>query len=115
MYKEAKKYIAEINKRRITSLEPGDSFYLDIRTYGHLWYQQLNLHSSDFVTYVVKCDVISWEVRGFKLLIKDQVLRSDFIYRHFDVASYAYRRLIQEGEVLVDLDFVREYPQLLQK
>ena len=113
--KEAKNHIRETNKRRITNLEPGDIFYLDIRTYGYLWYDNLQLPESAFRTYVVKCVVQTWEIIGYKLYIVDEILHTEFTYRHFDVISYAYRRSIREGEVLIDVDFVKEYPQLLQR
>ena len=44
--KEAKKHIQETNKRRITTLEPNDIFYLDIRTYSHQWYDNLQFPES---------------------------------------------------------------------
>ena len=65
--KEAKRYINDTNKRRITTLEPGDTFYLDIRTYGHLWYDNLGLPDMHSRTYLVKCFVETWEIIGYKL------------------------------------------------
>ena len=87
----------------------------DIITYDHLWYHQLNFLVSDFVTYAVKLDGLSCEVGDFKMFIEDKIFHTEFTYRHFDVISYAYRRSIREGEVLIDVDFVKEYPQLLQR
>jgi len=113
--KEAKKHIQETNKRRISTLEPGDIFYLDIRTYGHQWYDNLQLPESDFRTYVVKCYVQTWEIVSYKLYIVDEVLQTEFTYRNFDVLSYAYRRSISDGELLVDIELVSKYPQLRRR
>jgi hypothetical protein len=113
--KDAKKHIQETNKRRINTLEPGDIFYLDIRTYGYQWYSNLQLPESDFRTYVVKCSVQTWEIIGYKLYIVDEILRTEFTYRNFDVISYGYRRTIAEGDILIDADWVIRYPQLLRR
>jgi hypothetical protein len=113
--KDAKKHIQETNKRRINTLEPGDIFYLDIRTYGYQWYNNLQLPESDFRTYVVKCSVQTWEIIGYKLYIVDEILRTEFTYRNFDVISYGYRRTIAEGDTLIDADWVIRYPQLLRR
>ena len=113
--RDAKRHIVEVNRRRITTLGPGDIFYLDIRTYGHLWYNNLSLPNADTHTYLVRCVVETWEIVGAKLYIVDEVLGTEFTYRNFDVLSYAYRRTLSDRDTLIDADFIVLYPQLLRK
>ena len=50
---EAKRYIQQLNRSVITDVEPGVRVFVDLRSYGATWYQQLGLPDADHNTYVV--------------------------------------------------------------
>ena len=113
--REARKLISERNKKQITSLEPGSIFYLDIRTYGHEWYESLKLPNHNVNTYVTKCRVIKWVTFRYKIEVLDESLGIEFYYRTHDVLSHAYRSSLSPLDILVDSEFLKLYPQVLQK
>ena len=112
---QARKHISEINKRNITTLQPGDIFYLDLRAYGSEWYQSLKLPEADFSIYVTECYVETWGSHHKSLEIKDKTLGKEFIFKNYDIVSYAYRRNLENGEILIDEDLLRRYPQIKRR
>jgi hypothetical protein len=52
--------IRQKNKLEIMLVEPGDEVYVNIRFYGHQWYELLNLPRWEFVRYVVKFKYGDW-------------------------------------------------------
>jgi hypothetical protein len=111
----ALQYKASINRKSITELKPGDIFYLDLRTYGYLWYEALKLPDAYFKTYVTTCYVESWERKNLQLHIKDQTLNIYFLFRKYEVVTQAYRRELNESLVLVDAQLLTQFPQILER
>ncbi len=112
--KQAQKIRTDRNKERITTLKPGDVFYLDIRTYGALWYQNLGLPELDMKTYVTECHADNWMDNEKKLVITDRTLNIEFWYRNFDVICHTYRRDLSRGEVLIDSKLLKDFPAILK-
>ena len=113
--KLARKHISETNKRNITTLQPGDTFYLDLRAYGSDWYLNLKLPEADFLTYVTECYVESWGSHRKSLEIKDKILNKEFIFKNYDIVSYAFRRNLDNGEILVNDELLQKYPQIKRR
>ena len=58
--KEAAKRCTELRRLPITSVQPGDTFYLNLRYYGTAWYDQLDLPESTTVRYAVPARYEDW-------------------------------------------------------
>jgi len=112
---QAQKIRRDRNKERITTLKPGDVFYLDLRSYGWLWYRNLGLIDADTKTYVTECYVLEFASKETKVFIEDRTLNIEFWYRNFDVTCHAYRRDLSRGEVLVDSKLLVDFPQILKR
>ena len=70
---EAPKRLAELKRAPITSVQPGDLFYLDLRWYGTQWYESLELPEFTTRKYVVQARYMDWSrvVRaGRKILVE---------------------------------------------
>ena len=113
--RDVPRFISARNKRRITTLDIGDVFYLDLRTYGHDWYALLALPQCDTLTYVTQCRAIAWVTAGYKMEMRDETLDVTFFYRTHEVLSYAYRRTLSDKEVLITSDMLVEYPAILSR
>ena len=110
--RDAKTAIAERNKKRITTLEPGQVFYLDLRTYGWSWFEELQLPDFQLKTYVTRCKVVKYVSRGNKLEIHDVTLDTKFFFGNHDILAHAYRRNLEKGEVLIDKELLAQFPAI---
>jgi hypothetical protein len=54
----------ELNNIAITQVKPGDEVFVNIRRYGHEWYEQLNLPDWEFKRYVVAFQYIDYPIRN---------------------------------------------------
>jgi len=111
--KEARKYKVTLDSQAITSLQPGDTFYLDLRVYGWQWYAELNLPELDLRTYVTECRATTLGSRGRKIYIKDLTYGDEFFFRNYDVVAHCYRRKLDTADVLVDKAFTKKFPHVL--
>jgi len=111
--KEARKYKSTMDAKRITSLHPGDIFYLDLRVYGWQWYAELNLPNLYSLTYVTECRAMSFSSKESKIYIKDISLDGKvFYFKNYDVCAHCYRRNLVKGEIIIDNDFITRFPQV---
>ena len=58
----AEKTQKEVNKQPITSLQPEETIYVDLRTWGAKWYQSIGLPDM----YTTRCYVDKWEITAWK-------------------------------------------------
>ncbi len=114
--KQTDKILAELRRQQITLVQPGQSFLVDLRSYGEEWYMDLNIPTPFHTTYLLQYDAIRWVNKTHtKLEVRSPVFKdgfvvaNDFIYRYcrsFDD--------IRANDVLIDDAFCRQYPLILQ-
>ena len=73
--KEAHQRIMEMSRLPITLVQPGDEFYLDLRYFSTLWYDQLELPEYMSRRYVLKARYVGWRrtVKGAARIIAEVV------------------------------------------
>jgi len=87
---ESKRLESEMNSQPITLAEPGDSIFVDLRFFGHIWYDEtLDLPNKDEMLYLVPASYYMWENKkhtciSVKFPLFNQVLRvkNDFVKRY---------------------------------
>jgi hypothetical protein len=111
----ARTKMQEINKTPIDSLRPGDTVYVDLRSYGAAWYETLNLPDCDHKSYVVACYVLRFaNTKSTKVVCHVDVFNETLTENHHWVRSYGSMTVFDKTfMVLVDHNFVRIYPQVL--
>jgi hypothetical protein len=113
--KEAKNIISQLNKEPIFQISPGDTVYVDIRCYGELWYDSLNLPDPYHIQYVVKYFYLRWTNRNHsKILAKCEIFDEEWTVDHLFVRSYgAISVLTPDSMRLVDRNFVLAHQNVL--
>jgi len=108
-------YRQRINKAPITEVEPGETvYYWDIRSYGEVWFQSLNLPEAYYKKYVMPHRYIGW-VSPQKLKIKSHniITRKTFAESHWAVHAYGTVSVFNSDTmILVDDDLIARYPRL---
>lgn len=112
---EAKRYIQQLNRSVITDVEPGIRVFVDLRSYGATWYQQLSLPDADHNTYVVVYEYIRWHSAAHrKIIVLCPIFDEQFTVDHCFVKAYG--RCVSfdaSSMVLIDRDFIKRFPQVL--
>jgi hypothetical protein len=120
-FKTAQQRIRDMNKSAITLVSPGDVVYVDLRCYGHAWYQTLPLEDKDHVNYLLEYRYVKWKSRQhLKIEVVCPIFNEVFVVNNYFVFSYGSwteddwlnRRLLYK---IVDRDLVNKYPELLPK
>ena len=117
--KTAKLRIREINKLPISEIKPGDEVLVDLRCYGHGWYQTLQLEDKDHLTYLVEYRYIRWKSsKHLKIEVICLLFNEVFVVDHYFVKSYGSwteADWIEHSIAirLVDEDLIRRYPAIL--
>jgi hypothetical protein len=111
----AKTWIREINRKAITEIIPGDKVYVDLRSYGASWFQNLELPFKPGQRYV-----IHYEYRHFSgklhnhIHCYNRIFDEDFIVDHLFVFSWGQNKLFDNlSMVLIDIPFVLAHPKVL--
>ena len=102
----------------ITSVNVGDTFFLDLRYFGYSWYyDNLELPDAYVTTHVVACEYVEWRVhrryRYFRVRcpVFDEMLTD---WDNFDVFTYgSIRVLLDLWHTLVDKAFCVAHPNVL--
>jgi hypothetical protein len=105
-----------VNRTPITELTPGETIYVDIRTYGYEWYRQMRLPDKDTLTYVTRVAITGWSSnkRQRNVLMGQAELYSDDLIEmdHWFVMMWGTHRTQPIGSVLLTQDSLTQYPQL---
>lgn len=97
----------------VLGVAPGDCCYVDLRAWGNDYFQLLALPGG--VRYVVECRYIRWEGKGRRRIVLGcKLFRKEFAWGAFDVYAYGTCFQLTDGMVLVDLDFCKLYPAILE-
>ena len=112
----AAKYISEKRKQSITTVQPGDEVYVDIRVFGDDWYDALQLPDSPTVTYVMQFMLTHWYHKTSKKLIsvKNPMTKATYRFDNYHVKCFVHRDFDPTTMVLVDSDFALRFPQVNQ-
>ena len=113
----AKKFAQQINKQPITAVKPGsDTYFINLRTWGEKWYQDLQLPDMYHIKYVMEVQYVKWGNKERTKIICKSLLTGE-VYRaesHWWVFAYGtYNSFDNATMVLVDDEFASKYPAIL--
>jgi hypothetical protein len=111
----AKTWIKEINQKPITEIKPGDTAYVNLRSYGSAWYDALQLPSQPGRRYVIAYKYGSFSNSSKrKIHCSTAVFDESFVVDHFFIFSYGQTTTFDSSfMVLIDAKFVLQFPQVL--
>jgi hypothetical protein len=114
MHKESLTLKKITNQSPITTVEPGNSVYMDLRALGAGLYDFLNLPDSDFTTYVVSLEYISWYNSGhtrINCIVPSLNLRwsGRNAVSHSFVKWWGSHKEVSHNMTVINNDFIREY------
>jgi hypothetical protein len=112
----AKRFKSDLNRSAITSVKPGVSAFVDLRSYGFQWYQKLALPDLDHLDYVVEYKYGDWssdkhtKISARCAVFDENYSRLDhlFVYRYGSSLEFQPSHM-----VLIDPSFVLKHPNVL--
>jgi hypothetical protein len=112
----AKAQAADINK---TPIDPGwvnQTVYVDIRSYGASWYEEINLPNKDFGVYVVPFYYEKLERRNFRIVAFCEIFNERFSLDHLFVKEYGSNTVYDQTRMtLINSEFILKFPQVAPK
>jgi hypothetical protein len=111
----AKIWIKEINNKPINEIVPGDIVYVNLRSYGAAWYDNLQLPFQAGQRHVIAYKYGSFVNKSnCKIRCSNDIFDESFIVDHHFVFSYGQlKKFDQSFMVLINPAFVLQYPQVL--
>ena len=104
------------NSVPITTVSPGDHFYLDLRTYGYGWYKSLNLPTDDDLTYVFKCVFTRFPGRRephFKIEYRNILLDELYDATPLVIYMHCHTTALSSSHVLITAPLLLAYPDII--
>jgi hypothetical protein len=108
---------AEINRTPITAVDVGTKVYVDLRSYGSVWYETLPLDDKDHLTYVLVYEYAEWVgTMNRKIWVRCELLDEYFDVPHLWVRRYGSNKTFDvENMILVDENFILAHPELVSE
>jgi hypothetical protein len=110
--KDADKRQTAVNKQPITTLQPGETIYVDIRTWGALWYQSIGLPDMYTTRYVDKWEITSWKREPFSLYARSALYGKFYVLNHAGVLNWGRWKLLSEEMIELTPAMFDIYPLL---
>jgi hypothetical protein len=111
-HSDSAKRRAVVNKQPITSLQPGETIYVNIRTWGEQWYQSLGLPDMFTTQYVDHWDITSWKKEPFSLYGRSALDGKFYVLNHAGVLDWGRWKELAEGMVELTPTMLDVYPLL---
>ena len=91
-----------VKKQPITTLQPGETIYVDIRTWVEGWYQTLGLPDMFNTRYVDKWEITGWKKEPLSLFVgRSSFYGQFFILNHVGVLNWGRWRKLEEGMIVL--------------
>ena len=109
----AKLQISELNKTPIDPAWIGQVVFVDIRSYGATWYEELNLPDKDLKTYVVPFVYEKLERRNSRIVAFCELFNERFLVDHLFVKEYGSNSVFDKQLMkLIDTAMLIEFPAI---
>ena len=113
---EASRLIVELNRQSIISVRPGDTVYVDLRSFSATWYKTLPLPDVAHVQYLLEHKYIKWIGKQHRKLQIECILTGEiFKVDHFFVKAWGTmtKKTRSPDAVILSEKIALEYPQIL--
>jgi hypothetical protein len=114
--KMAKVFISHARRLDISSVDVGDVVYVDLRYFGDLWFESIELPDIENSTYVVQFKYTHWFHRSSKKKISALYLLGGTSYVMDNYAVYCWgsvKEFDKSKMTLVDQSYLKMYPKLV--
>jgi hypothetical protein len=113
--KEAQRQLNAMNKRAIELVKPGDTAWVDLRSFGEEWYIGLDIPDKYHTVYLVRVHYKSWANKSrTQINAEFPIFDELFAVDHYFVFSFgSLMSLPTYSHQVVDKDFVKRYPSVL--
>jgi len=103
-----------LKERPITDVSPGDTFYADLRFFGHDWFDDLDLPDKETSQYLVEGRYFTWENKTHtKISVKFPIFNLVYTVSNVFVRRYGYLDALPTSNYyLVDRDLLKQFPAL---
>jgi len=105
---------ADINRSAITEVSVGDTVYVDLRSYGHLWFDHLRLPDIGNRAYVLKYLYVRISLSKRVIWARCDLFQEEWKLNHVFVHDYGTKKIFDPRMmVLIDEEFLRAHPYLV--
>lgn len=104
------RYLADINRQPITEVSPGDTVYVDLRTYQAAWYDELPFSDKYTRKYVLEYKYLRMKYNDTRVLMYCPVFNEEFWVKRDFVLRYGLIREKPANAILVDKAFADANP-----
>jgi hypothetical protein len=112
---EWKSNVRELKRVGICNVEPGMVCFVLLRAWGAQFYEALGWPDLYQKRYVVKCEYLRWSYKSHaKIDVSCALFNSVFIWDAVDVLLYGLQLELKEDMILVDEQFARNNPAVVQ-
>jgi hypothetical protein len=98
-------------------VKPNDEYFVDLRCYGATWYASLSLPEKDHWTYVLLYKYLAFKNKTHtKIEVSCPVFNEIFVVSNDFIKLYGSNKLLVpngSSVILIDKDFIAQYPQVL--
>jgi uncharacterized ubiquitin-like protein YukD len=113
--KKAQENIARLQQSVISEVHPGVIVYVDLRSYGADWYDQLTLPDKYLVKYVVEYKYLNFVESNTRIRCFCKVFNEHFVVDRDFVQRYGMVFDLPPAAVLIDTDFCSKYPEIMPR
>jgi len=110
---ESKTFIREKGKNSITGYTVEQEVYLDIRFYGGIWFDRLDLPDSDTTTYVSKFRITTCSRK--RLDMTNSLTGETCACKAYDIYCFLHTNFDDSNMIVIDEEFLVKYPQIAQE
>lgn len=109
--KEVNRWVSSLNSLPISKIKPGDEVYVNLRSWGELWYQGLPIPDPLHSSYYVRSRYTKWQnVKHTRIWIEFPDFDAPYVVDHFFVTTYGSLHELPHGSTLVDSALLERYP-----
>ena len=113
----ATRFIRDKRKENITSVSPGDTVYVDLRFFGDLFYESLQLPDWETSSYVVPFTYLRWYHKGGsrkKITVRFDLNKQLYGFDNYMVYAWGRQWEFDESSmILVDDTITKHHPEIL--
>jgi hypothetical protein len=103
-----------LNRSPISEVQVGDIVFVDLRSYGHLWFDGLNLPDTRTKSYVVQYRYIKTNHSKSVMWAVCDVFNEQWKLNHVFVLDYGSTKVFDpRAMILIDTNFVETFPAVL--
>ena len=113
-FADAKRAVRHLLQQKKCNFNIGDMMFVNLRYFGDLTYQSFGatLPDIDNVKYFMNWTMHDLSHNKRKVTFLFAVLQKLYVLNAVDIKTYVHKGVLTDKDVLVDISFLRKYPNL---